>query len=691
MESLSSESGEDEDVSVELKQSSLPSTRNNTAVLEGSASQKMHNFDQNAIMASSTSSSSNSNEKRAPRWEVKQPAGVRLTWSSIQYSTASSTSYVPRISFCYPNATNNHPVLLYHKNDSHSLGTATTTNSTVNNFPPSSSSSSSTPPTTIAAPSAPLFYPTVSPATNSMVSSSIASPSISSSPILVCSALSSSLLRALEEGDSISEYKEDDSIDSFEDDSIAYWKKEEPKNGPFCPSSPSSLKGKEKDEDEEEVEEIREVPDLVFQFDEGRFVLSMDNIHKRTNELRNKQEVSRHSRFNKEKEKDDDDDEEDDVYDESCDEEDRQTLAVEESQNPFVMLEKIRQTQRKALEMLEKLLNEDAQPQFLQQVSLELNKLNELEQHYLKLCSNGVSSSLVMKTDICEEDFSCPICWSDISASDGRTLAACDHRYCKDCLAEHFSSKIREAQVLTLKCPHPQCSAAPEVYELEYLLEREIYHKYLEFAVIANLKTDKNAKWCPTLGCGNVIVADPDLTIVKCFSCKKEFCFHCLKWHPGRECTDASFEVTTEEDRQFMLWLDNMKNNVHSCPRCNISIEKNKGCNHMQCTSCSYQFCWLCGKEYSSIHYNEGECAGKQFIETEEIETALVPVEADEVQEQSIVKKPRKGKLSRVASYVALGIAAPPLLVIGMPIVIYKAVKRKNAKKAASKLALYGT
>jgi len=37
-------------------------------------------------------------------------------------------------------------------------------------------------------------------------------------------------------------------------------------------------------------------------------------------------------------------------------------------------------------------------------------------------------------------------------------------------------------------------SATPEVYELEYLLEREVYHKYLEFAVIANLKTDKNAK-----------------------------------------------------------------------------------------------------------------------------------------------------------------------------------------------------
>jgi ariadne-1 len=36
--------------------------------------------------------------------------------------------------------------------------------------------------------------------------------------------------------------------------------------------------------------------------------------------------------------------------------------------------------------------------------------------------------------------------------------------------------------------------------------------------------------------------------------------------------------------------------NTKKCPMCNIRIEKNQGCNHMQCKSkgCKYEFCWVC-------------------------------------------------------------------------------------------------
>ena len=41
--------------------------------------------------------------------------------------------------------------------------------------------------------------------------------------------------------------------------------------------------------------------------------------------------------------------------------------------------------------------------------------------------------------------------------------------------------------------------------------------------------------------------------------------------------------------------------------------EKNEGCNHMTCTSCKYQWCWLCLEEYKYGHYESGKCEGKQF------------------------------------------------------------------------------
>lgn len=36
------------------------------------------------------------------------------------------------------------------------------------------------------------------------------------------------------------------------------------------------------------------------------------------------------------------------------------------------------------------------------------------------------------------------------------------------------------------------------------------------------------------------------------------------------------------------------------CPKCNTSIQKNGGCNHMKCTYCAYHFCWQCMTKFGS-------------------------------------------------------------------------------------------
>lgn len=39
---------------------------------------------------------------------------------------------------------------------------------------------------------------------------------------------------------------------------------------------------------------------------------------------------------------------------------------------------------------------------------------------------------------------------------------------------------------------------------------------------------------------------------------------------------------------------------------CNLlaAIEKNGGCNHMSCKSCTWEFCWVCLGSWSGSHYN---------------------------------------------------------------------------------------
>ena len=55
---------------------------------------------------------------------------------------------------------------------------------------------------------------------------------------------------------------------------------------------------------------------------------------------------------------------------------------------------------------------------------------------------------------------------------------------------------------------------------------------------------------------------------------------------------------------------------------CKIYTEKNEGCNHMTCTNCKYQWCWLCEGQYSYGHYDSGTCRGYQFTKADNLEEA---------------------------------------------------------------------
>ena len=41
---------------------------------------------------------------------------------------------------------------------------------------------------------------------------------------------------------------------------------------------------------------------------------------------------------------------------------------------------------------------------------------------------------------------------------------------------------------------------------------------------------------------------------------------------------------------------------IKNCPNCNIKIEKNGGCDHLECIKCQTHFCWGCLKEFNDIY-----------------------------------------------------------------------------------------
>ena len=84
--------------------------------------------------------------------------------------------------------------------------------------------------------------------------------------------------------------------------------------------------------------------------------------------------------------------------------------------------------------------------------------------------------------------------------------------------------------------------------------------------------------------------------ILHCLDNNHAFCSKCLLApHPGVKCS-------TNVEQGFNNWRKT--NDVRLCPQCGIEIQKLDGCNHMTCSKCKYQFCWICGGKYSFNHYN---------------------------------------------------------------------------------------
>lgn len=91
-----------------------------------------------------------------------------------------------------------------------------------------------------------------------------------------------------------------------------------------------------------------------------------------------------------------------------------------------------------------------------------------------------------------------------------------------------------------------------------------------------------------------------------CFACgeKPHWPISCKKLEEWKQKVEE--EVGTVEDSGSndkssdlaqKLWI---KTNTRPCPKCNVPIEKDDGCNHMTCTNpaCRHEFCWICRKDW---------------------------------------------------------------------------------------------
>lgn len=207
------------------------------------------------------------------------------------------------------------------------------------------------------------------------------------------------------------------------------------------------------------------------------------------------------------------------------------------------------------------------------------------------------------------------------------------HVLCLDCFRRYAESYLSNGHFVmvqgigyTISCP----VACPDSYisdtHLFRILGASFYSHYKELAA---------RNFCHTEGyftcsnCGmfwerpNLNFRNNWFTCEKPYGCGVEFCSRCKNIVIGEgnasTCTCGHEEVTEGQTPSSGLsfrgisgtWdgvkltpLDLASRSLialtcKTCPRCNSQTNKDGGCNHISCTICGFQWCWICHSDWS--------------------------------------------------------------------------------------------
>jgi len=221
----------------------------------------------------------------------------------------------------------------------------------------------------------------------------------------------------------------------------------------------------------------------------------------------------------------------------------------------------------------------------LEEAGLGLYSFESMDE---QLNQNSSSASVSSST---EDTFVCRICCDPCPLSSGFHLG-CAHRFCRPCYGEYLRNQVGDGpSCVKAHCPEHKCKQSATRSMFEVLTEPVVSERYDLFVVRNFIETSRSMRYCPAAHCNKVAIGCA-ITTVRC-ECGYPFCFRC-----GEESHDPS------SCSQLSVWSEKCSNesetanwilaNTKKCPKCHARIEKNQGCNHMNCKLCKYEFCWIC-------------------------------------------------------------------------------------------------
>ncbi|VDC04085.1 unnamed protein product [Peniophora sp. CBMAI 1063] len=208
-----------------------------------------------------------------------------------------------------------------------------------------------------------------------------------------------------------------------------------------------------------------------------------------------------------------------------------------------------------------------------------------------------------------EEERVCQICFDD-EATDMRSLT-CGHSFCTGCWAAFTTSKIRDEGEHRITCMAEGCKLiAPDAFVLEVVLpQSKTGLRYKELLLRDYVEAQRALKFCPYPECTHAVRCTAAATksslntIVPAVVCgadaQHQFCFGCPIEADHRPLLCAVSKLWLQKCRDDSETANWIKSNTKECSKCQSTIEKNGGCNHMTCKKCKHEFCWVCMGDWS--------------------------------------------------------------------------------------------
>ncbi|KAF8705924.1 Glycosyl transferase family 21, partial [Rhizoctonia solani] len=250
-----------------------------------------------------------------------------------------------------------------------------------------------------------------------------------------------------------------------------------------------------------------------------------------------------------------------------------------------------------------------------------------MEDQQLMLRKAGIAlpgDSVPKKPRSKSEPFMCPVCCDDEPAE---VLSLdCGHEFCSECWTQYLEGKIRGEGEVQLACMAEKCKVlVPDAFVFDRVspVTKERFREGLVRQYVASIP---KLRFCPHPSCVYTVQCSAAAsraaldTIVPTVKCGEEhsFCFGCEREGDHRPliCKIAKLWLKKcQDDSETANWI---KSNTKECTKCQSTIEKNGGCNHMTCKKCKAEFCWVCmgpWSEHGNAWYTCNRYDEKESVE----------------------------------------------------------------------------